>query len=285
MRFSPLHLKELDAVNGAFSIVTEREVFDSQITLTGLEADIALSHFGEENILRGNVKTDPVKAEKTFHLYPSHNPIRLNLVFPKKRRSELRLYLKTDQFKPNPNDIWFIFTTKSQEICLGAMSETKWRQIGLLDNEDSDYQNDIYEQDIASTPPPTIKYGEKKSSIYVQRNPQIAVARFKLADFRCENVPEHETFISSKTEKPFVEAHHYVPLKFQNAFPKTPLDQLDNVFALCPNCHRAIHYAEINYRRELLQKLWEKRKAISGIYPLELENIFQLYNCEEYDFS
>jgi 5-methylcytosine-specific restriction protein A len=51
-------------------------------------------------------------------------------------------------------------------------------------------------------------------------------------------------------EEPFLEVHHIIPLS------EGGTDDLKNTAALCPNCHRAVHYA--NNAPELQQKLISK---------------------------
>ena len=39
-------------------------------------------YFGLDNIHTGKVSLNPVKALKTFYLYPTGRPIELNLIYP-----------------------------------------------------------------------------------------------------------------------------------------------------------------------------------------------------------
>lgn len=96
--------------NGAYSVVTTRENYDSQITAADEEANLLLSFFGKEKIQVGNVKSNPEKAQQAFYLYPEGNAIHLNPVFPKPEKNELRLYISARAgFKPDGDDVWFIF--------------------------------------------------------------------------------------------------------------------------------------------------------------------------------
>lgn len=83
MKFGTIQRKMFGTAVGAYSIVTDRENYDSQITLTDYEAEIVLSHFGKNNIHVGNVKSNLALSKKHFRLFPSGKPISLNLVFPK----------------------------------------------------------------------------------------------------------------------------------------------------------------------------------------------------------
>jgi len=132
MEFQDIHKKFFETETGAFSEVTERENFDSQITVTKEEKNIILKYFGEENILHGSKLENPELAVKEFLFYPEMTPIKLNLVFPKQNKTELRLYLSAEHgFKPNGNDVWFIYIDKWGILVIGSLSNQDWNEIGL----------------------------------------------------------------------------------------------------------------------------------------------------------
>lgn len=66
------------------------------------------------------------------------------------------------------------------------------------------------------------------------RNPIIALYAKTRANGVCELCGESAPF--SVDEKPFLESHHIIPLS------EGGKDSIDNVAALCPNCHRKVHY-------------------------------------------
>lgn len=277
MEFQDFHKFYFNATRGAYSKVTEREFFDSQITFTDSEAEIVLSYFGYENIHIGNVQSDRIKAQKQFLLYNENRVIHLNVVFPKPEKSELRLYISINAgFKPVAGSIWFLFESNVGELVIGAMNELDWFSIGQFDAEDSDYQSQVEEElvdeDVSTG---NIKLVKRKESVIVLRDPRIAVLRLKQADYNCEVSSEHRTFISQRTQKPFMEAHHLIPIQFQPLF-NTSLDTLNNVFSLCPNCHRAIHHAEAKHKLGLITTLFSKRREL---HDFEVEYIAQFYNC------
>ena len=141
MRFNELHKLKFNCGDGAYSIVTSREIMDSQITLTGEEYKLVTGFLGQR-IYRGNVRSSKGKAETTFQVFQLDGSTQsgvLNLVFPKPERDELRLYLRVNVFKPEPDDIWFIFT-RENSLVVGSMSQSSWRAIGRNDEEDDAYQ-------------------------------------------------------------------------------------------------------------------------------------------------
>lgn len=282
MEFQEYHKLLFDARDGAFSEVTDREHYDSQITLTDLEAQIVTEYFGVNNIHQGNVNSDKLKSKKRFKLYGTQKGIDLNLVFPKPHRSELRLYLaKSRGFKPEGGRIWFIFISNSDELVIGDMGKADWIQLGQFDPEDSEYSVTVSNQILQSRshkslPKPKIEeiiIGSRKSFV---RNPIFALERFKVTQFSCEIDPVHKTFTSSKTGAPFVEAHHFVPMKFQVFFSEYPLDNINNIISLCPTCHRAFHHAIDTEKRLYVEKVYNERKEIRELFSLE--KVFSFYN-------
>lgn len=138
MKFNKLHNEFFNTENGAYSVVTERENFDSQITVTREEKEIILNFFGCDNIHKGNKSSNPIGSLKDFLLYPEMDPIKLNLVFPKPNKAELRLYLsKESGFKPNGSDVWFVYTNDEDQIVIGSYPESIWRTVGRGINQHS----------------------------------------------------------------------------------------------------------------------------------------------------
>lgn len=93
------------------------------------------------------------------------------------------------------------------------------------------------------------------------RDPDMAYTALWNADFKCENQPDHLTFLSSITNNQFVEAHHLIPMKFQDEF-EASIDVPENIISLCPNCHRAFHNSIDEVKTELIKKFYHKRKEL-----------------------
>ncbi len=276
MRFGPVQKSFFNATDGAYSIVTEREVYDSQITLTGEEVELVQKHFGSAGIHHGNVRSNKEAALKTFTIYKqgaATKQIQLNLVFCKDDKSELRLYLRGKVFKPSPKSIWFLFLSNGA-LVIGAMAEDQWRSLGREDIDDDDYIADIYQE------PKPIQYVQSSAGLIFKRDPKLAVIRFKLANYKCEINSEHKLFKSRATGLPFLEAHHLLPIKYQQTF-KDSLDVKENIVALCPFCHRLIHHATVSETRPLLDNLIVSRSAISKRFKVSQTMLYRFYNCED----
>jgi len=275
MRFGKSQKIKFDSENGAYSIVTKRENYDSQITATDEEANLLLSFFGRESIQIGNVKSNPEKAKKCFRHYPTGNKIYLNLVYPKPEKTELRLYLSQRAgFKPSGEDIWFIFEM-NRELWIGAMSETIWRnqnQILIYDESEGNYQDSLQELD-------DIKINKLKARDVFTRDRKKAIKRMELANYKCEVDVKHNLFLSRATKKPYLEAHHLIPMSLQKNN-EVALDTLNNIYCLCPHCHRAIHLAEKTVTREIVDTLVEKRPEVLNILNENISDIYNYYSVE-----
>ncbi|WP_239686100.1 HNH endonuclease [Photobacterium swingsii] len=73
------------------------------------------------------------------------------------------------------------------------------------------------------------------TSIY-QRNPYVVAERLTIADGSCEKCGQIAPFIRLKDSTPYLEVHHIKRLCDGG------LDILENTTALCPNCHREMHF-------------------------------------------
>lgn len=281
MNFQDFHNDFFGSVRGAYSRVTEREHYDSQITLTDVEAETVINHFGRENINIGNVASNPELSSKTFQLYPDLEQITLNLVFPKPDKPELRIYLSTRAgFKPIGNSIWFLYVTGTNEIVIGSMSEPEWRSLGQVDDEDENYQTEISTTLIETPnvdidPNGRIVQREVGQRISYVRDPRLAAMRFDLSGYKCEIDSSHDTFITQRTNRQYVEAHHFIPMKYQHLF-SDPLDNLNNIVSLCPNCHRGIHHAVSDHKYELIEGIYQKRPQL---HTYRIDEIAQFYNA------
>lgn len=275
MKFSNRLKEYFGTKKGAFSVITETEYSDSQLTFTDTEAEIVLNFFGEENITRGGVKNDPKLSSKKFKKFDTNEDIYLNVVFPKQNKSEIRLYLSEKAgFKPSAGDIWFIYV-KNNDLHIGHLSQADWDNllilegIGRTDETDTFYQNAIHSID-------EIKIVTLGSRDVYKRNRLLAIERMESSNYTCNVNMDHDLFISRFTGKPYLEAHHLIPLGTNELFDKS-LDVLDNIFCLCPNCHRAIHHAEESFAKELINNLIDRSEVLNR-FTLDREDLFYLYS-------
>ncbi len=68
------------------------------------------------------------------------------------------------------------------------------------------------------------------------RNPDVVAEVLERAKGFCENCKKEAPFQRAKDNTPYLEVHHKKQLA------KGGLDTVENAQALCPNCHRELHY-------------------------------------------
>ncbi len=95
-------------------------------------------------------------------------------------------------------------------------------------------------------------------SFAYRRSPDVVAEALIRADGRCELCGNSAPFIRGSDGSPFLEVHHIVQLA------RGGRDSLENVVALCPNCHREAHLgAKMELiRSTLAQKIIEKEARI-----------------------
>lgn len=110
---------------------------------------------------------------------------------------------------------------------------------------------------------PVLKTGLENNNRY-STDPRLAKTAIKNAGYVCELSGKvglnHSTFDSIHGTK-YLEAHHLVPMKAQKDFISLGinLDRLENIVALCPNCHKAVHYGTRDEKVKYLQPLYDSR--------------------------
>lgn len=110
--------------------------------------------------------------------------------------------------------------------------------------------------DIPSVPEePTVSTTVVWKRSGILRNQVIA-----MANYSCEIDSKHISFIAEKTNKPYMEGHHAIPMKFQDEFSNS-LDVYANIICLCPLCHRKIHYGMRAEKEKMSHQLYEMREA------------------------
>ncbi|MBC1457312.1 HNH endonuclease [Listeria newyorkensis] len=102
------------------------------------------------------------------------------------------------------------------------------------------------------------------------RSAREALEAKKRSNWTCEFNQLHKTFTNNKNSNPHVEAHHLIPMAAQDYFENT-IDFADNILCLCPNCHSRIHYAVRAEKKEMIVKLFMKRKHLYLQHGIEID--------------
>ncbi|PGU24586.1 restriction endonuclease [Bacillus cereus] len=91
-----------------------------------------------------------------------------------------------------------------------------------------------------------------------KRNSKISKKAIVSAKYLCEIEPSHKDFISKITGENYVEAHHLIPMEYQDNFIKS-IDVEANIVSLCVGCHKKLHHARFEVIEPLVEKLYEDR--------------------------
>lgn len=272
-------LQAIGAVNGAASPLTYREATgDRSVTLDRYEKEVLQGFYsGMDFPRRGGAGDSQVNEEFQFYIHEyndfENSTLRsLPIVYPKREGNELRLYFNTLS--------GFTIDTSAYKRITGAGKDVHWYifrnaedgfpHIGMADSEYlTGYPLQLRADPLTGEPDDTLYQaalqnvlaGEKvvlKSLGYL-RNEQVAATAIQAAEFRCEADPDHKTFTSAATGKPYMEGHHLIPISYQGEFEHS-IDIKENIVALCPNCHRLLHHGTNDEKEEILLKLWLDRK-------------------------
>lgn len=101
-----------------------------------------------------------------------------------------------------------------------------------------------------SRPVGTLNPISKKSTVtLIARDPDVKAWLLFNANGKCENCNIPAPFISS-TGIPYLEVHHVKRLADSGS------DNPENAVAVCPNCHKAMHYSES--REAIIESLYER---------------------------
>ena len=131
---------------------------------------------------------------------------------------------------------------------------------------------------------------EKKETIINNKGKKVyprdidtAANSLKIADYKCEIDESHPTFTRKSNNEKYTEAHHLIPIKYQDYFDYS-LDVEENICSLCSNCHNCLHYGIDEERFVLLRKLYEKRKEHLKNVGLDitLDQLIEFYNINIY---
>ncbi|MGQ7829284.1 hypothetical protein [Altererythrobacter sp. Z27] len=252
------------ANRGAYSVVTNDEYNKSQITFVGPEQELAEDFLGAQLDQRHGsiaaIEALGINPNLEYRLFPSGKPVFLTTSYKTNKPRELRLYLRVDQFKPDPGWYWGVFE-RDGHLWLCEMSPDLLEKINsnTLDLEDRgnnlEPDEDGFQSDLNDGSVPK----KQKSEIYrYDRNRKFSLEAINRADFSCELFPEYPTFHSRTSGRNFMEAHHLIPMKLQDSF-AVSLDVPENICCLNPLSHRLVHFGPFDVFGDRLANLVKLR--------------------------
>jgi 5-methylcytosine-specific restriction protein A len=125
---------------------------------------------------------------------------------------------------------------------------------------------------------PKPNFKEKDNMKYWSRNPKLASDTVIISNYSCEINKDHRHFISKFTNKNYVEAHHIIPMKYQEEFTSS-LDVYANLVSLCLICHKKLHFGNFQEKVPILDKLYELRnkRMIKCGLNISLSDLYRFY--------
>lgn len=121
-----------------------------------------------------------------------------------------------------------------------SVTESTDELLTYYDNLSSQLKNleKLSDDDIASALSKGSPKPKKRTvTTYVyERNPFVVIATLRRANGSCERCKSPAPFLRSKDGSPYLEVHHIDMLSNGGK------DTLENTIAVCPNCHRELHY-------------------------------------------
>jgi len=128
------------------------------------------------------------------------------------------------------------------------------------------------------------KYDERKDAYILnnkqklKKNPNYRDLILYESGYRCSLCNKDITF-KTNNDIMYFEAHHLIPCNFnmQTKFEKK-LDAPSNMYCLCPECHRKIHFIKDTEISPLLERLYKMRQKIyQKNYNLDFNKLITIY--------
>ena len=188
---------------------------------------------------------------------------RLKTYFP----NEFKKYNKEEGHFPSASfNSYISYVT---QIC-GKEEEYKDNELNYEINR-LDFNEHIIEETLQLMEEPQKRKPKiKVGSLYVYPRNRIVVYKAKMkSNWQCEFNNQHETFTSIANKKPYLDAHHLIPMATQDYYDNT-IDFTDNVVCLCPTCHSRIHHAIIPQKLEMIEVLYDKRKDLYQRHEIDI---------------
>jgi|LWDU01.1.fsa_nt_gi 5-methylcytosine-specific restriction protein A len=140
-----------------------------------------------------------------------------------------------DNLKSNSQDFNLIIKLLEYSPEFSEIINTDSHKIENSQNDSSENRKNRLKNNLT-------KPKKQKSYVYTYtRNPDVVAEALYRANGACESCSKKAPFNRKSNGTPYLEVHHIKPLSEQDTTEEN-LDVLDNVLALCPNCHRKMHF-------------------------------------------
>lgn len=122
------------------------------------------------------------------------------------------------------------------------------------------WEDEVIVNDVPELKPLKASMG---ASEFYRRNTQKGKNAVVIANHFCEIDVTHKDFTSKLTGNNYVEAHHLIPMEYQDRF-DVSIDVEANIISLCVTCHKKLHHAVYAEKEAVLKQLYKKRKDRIG---------------------
>lgn len=127
------------------------------------------------------------------------------------------------------------------------------------------------------------EYKEGLNGKAVKKRHYLAKQVLHNSGYKCAVCADHDTFLTNNGVQ-YMEGHHLIPCTPSNAKRfwekyEANIDCIENIVCICPTCHRQIHFGSDADKREVIEKLYEVKKAeleSAGI-RIEMKELEKLY--------
>lgn len=173
--------------------------------------------------------------------------------------------------------------TGNEKVIISSFIDDDENESDYIEKVDSIDEKNINEDvcnDAYKVEPVAVTNFDKKRRF--RTNPLLGKIAIKKSYYQCEENYRHETFISKKTNKSYMEAHHLIPVCFQKMIWEkyhVNIDCVENLLSLCPTCHKAFHYGSNDVKIKMIETAYKicapKYHAIG--LDITLDEIKKLY--------
>ncbi|TPG68799.1 hypothetical protein EEL31_09860 [Brevibacillus laterosporus] len=205
----------------------------------------------------------------------------LNYIIAERERQKVLGKKKPYAVVPDDRAEYIDFLTTGASLEL----EMIFRPFSDIEEDDITYQNEVLSApvhehfQVIDAPKAKPKRVATRQNATFKRDIQTAKNAVVLSRYTCEFNPDHRDFTSDRTGENYVEAHHLIPMGFQELFPVS-IDVEANIVSLCCSCHKRIHHAVFIEKKPLLDLLFEKRvdRLQSCGISVTIENFYTFYS-------
>ena len=241
-------------------------LFNYSIKADYLYISLILFFVREYNYLQSTHKAHSLTKNKTIQYYKNKN-IFLSEIYTKLINLKSFSYITDVCFgRYYFLEVHFLEKNTPRAVPLTIVYEYLLIKNKNLDAFDLKEQQDIFNSTIVSSneldklgnrEPVKINTGGSKR---YKTNPKIAKTVLKLSNYKCMVDENHTTFYTKK-QILFTEAHHLIPISFQDNYLPINIDRKENIVSLCPTCHRAVHLGNIDEKKNRLKVLFDLKKS------------------------